>query len=114
MAEIKIFNPTGLARPAATYSHVARAKAEGLVFIAGQVPTDASGATVAKGDFDAQCAQVFANIRTALHSVGADWGNVVQFMSFLVRPQDAAAFRAWRGTSWTGFLDRGPKPGFNL
>ena len=34
MAEIKIFNPAGLARPAATYSHVARAKAEDLVFIA--------------------------------------------------------------------------------
>jgi enamine deaminase RidA (YjgF/YER057c/UK114 family) len=40
MAEIKIFNPAGLAQPAATYSHVARAKTEDLVFIAGQVPTD--------------------------------------------------------------------------
>ena len=45
MAEIKIFNPAGLARPAATYSLVAHAKVEDLVFIAGQAPTDASGAS---------------------------------------------------------------------
>ena len=110
MTEIKIFNPAGLARPAAAYSHVARAKTEDLVFIAGQVPADVSGATVGKGDFDAQCAQVFANIRTALNSVGADWGNVVQFMSFLVRPQDAAAFRAWRGREFPKMFPGGPPP----
>jgi enamine deaminase RidA (YjgF/YER057c/UK114 family) len=110
MAEIKIFNPAGLARPAATYSHVAHAKAQDLVFIAGQVPTDASGATVGKGDFDAQCAQVFANVRTALRSAGADWGNVVQFMSFLVRSQDAAAFRAWRGREFPKMFPGGPPP----
>src|SRR5436305_6500501 len=108
MAEIKIFKPAGLARPAATYSHVARARTEDLVFIAGQVPTDASGATVGSGDFDAQCAQVFANIRSALGSVGADWGDVVQFMSFLVRPQDAAAFRGWRGREFPKMVPGGP------
>ena len=97
MAEIKIFNPDGLAKPAGTYNHVALAKAQQVVFIAGQVPMDASGNTVGKGDFEAQCAQVYANIHTALRSVGADWRNVVQFTSFLVRPQDAAAFRAYRG-----------------
>jgi enamine deaminase RidA (YjgF/YER057c/UK114 family) len=97
VAEIKIFNPDGLAKPAGTYNHVALAKALQVVFIAGQVPMDASGNTVGKGDFEAQCAQVYANIHTALRSVGADWKNVVQFTSFLVRPQDAAAFRAYRG-----------------
>ncbi|HTP91035.1 MAG TPA: Rid family hydrolase, partial [Xanthobacteraceae bacterium] len=66
MAEIKIFNPDGLAKPAGTYSHIARAKTQEVVFIAGQVSADASGATVGKGDFEAQCVQVYANIHSAL------------------------------------------------
>jgi enamine deaminase RidA (YjgF/YER057c/UK114 family) len=110
MAEIKIFNPDGLAKPAGTYTHVARARTQEIVFIAGQVPTDASGATVGKGDFEAQCAQVYANIRTALRSVGADWNNVVQFTSFLVRPQDAAAFRAYRGREFPKMFPQAAPP----
>ena len=90
MANIKIFNPPGLAKPAGTYSQIAHAKTQEVVFIAGQVPTDASGALVGKGDFEAQCAQTFANIHTAFRAVGADWNNVVQFTSFLVRAEDAA------------------------
>jgi enamine deaminase RidA (YjgF/YER057c/UK114 family) len=110
MAEIKIFNPDGLARPAGTYSHVAHAKTQGVVFIAGQVPVDASGAMMGKGDFEAQCAQVYANTHTALRSVGADWNNVVQFTSFLVRPQDAAAFRAFRGREFPKMFPNGAYP----
>ena len=97
MADIKIFNPDGLAKPAGTYTHIAYAKTQEVVFIAGQVPMNAAGATVGKGDFEAQCAQVYANIHTALRAVGADWKNVVQFTSYLTRAEDAAAFRAYRG-----------------
>jgi len=110
MAEIKIFNPDGLAKPAGTYSHIARAKTQEVVFIAGQVSADASGATVGKGDFEAQCAQVYANIHSALRALGADWRNVVQFTSFLVRPQDAAAFRAYRGREFPKMFPGGAYP----
>jgi 2-iminobutanoate/2-iminopropanoate deaminase len=97
VADIKIFNPDGLAKPAGTYTHIAHAKTQEVVFIAGQVPMSAAGATVGKGDFEAQCAQVYANIHIALRAVGADWKNVVQFTSYLTRAEDAAAFRAYRG-----------------
>jgi enamine deaminase RidA (YjgF/YER057c/UK114 family) len=97
VADIKIFNPDGLAKPAGTYTHIAHAKTQDVIFIAGQVPMNAAGATVGKGDFEAQCAQVYANIHTALRAVGADWKNVVQFTSYLTRAEDAAAFRAYRG-----------------
>jgi enamine deaminase RidA (YjgF/YER057c/UK114 family) len=110
MADIKIFNPAGLAKPPGTYTHIARAKTSEVVFIAGQVPSDTSGATVGKGDFDAQCAQVYANIHAALKSVGGDWGNVVQFTSFLVREQDAAPFRAWRGREFPKMFPGGAPP----
>ncbi|HXQ83533.1 MAG TPA: RidA family protein [Xanthobacteraceae bacterium] len=110
MADIKIFNPDGLSRPAGPYSHVAHAKTQQIVFIAGQVPTDPSGVTIGKGNFGAQCKQVFANIHAALRAVGADWNNVVQFTSFLVRPQDAAAFRAFRGREFPKMFANGAYP----
>ena len=69
-----------------------------------------AGATVGKGDIEKQCAQVYANIHTALRAVGADWGNVVQFTSFLVREQDAAAFRAWRGREFPKMFPGGAPP----
>ena len=85
MADIKIFNPDGLAKPPGTYTHIAQARTQQVVFIAGQVPSDASGKTVGKGDIEAQSVQVYANILTALRAVGADWNNVVQFTSYLTR-----------------------------
>jgi enamine deaminase RidA (YjgF/YER057c/UK114 family) len=110
MADIKIFNPDGLAKPAGTYTHIAHAKTQDVIFIAGQLPMDASGNTVGKGDFEAQCAQVYANIHIALRAVGADWNNVGQFTSFLVRPQDAAAFRAYRGREFPKMFPGGAYP----
>jgi enamine deaminase RidA (YjgF/YER057c/UK114 family) len=110
MANIKIFNPAGLAKPAGTYSQIAQAKSNEIVFIAGQVPTDASGNIVGKGDFEAQCVQAYANIHTALRAVGADWANVVQFTTFLVRQEDAAALRAYRGREFPKMFPGGPPP----
>jgi enamine deaminase RidA (YjgF/YER057c/UK114 family) len=110
MAEIKIFNPDRLNQPVSPYRHVARVRAQELIFIAGQVATDASGATVGKDDFEAQCAQVFANIHTALRSAEADWRNVVQFTSYLVRAQDAAAFKAFRSREFPKMFPDGAYP----
>ena len=110
MSDIRIFNPAGLARPAGPYSHVAHAKSQEVVFIAGQVPVDTAGATVGKNDFEAQCAQVYANIHAALRSVNADWKNVVQFTSYIVRPQDAPAFRAYRGREFPKMFPGGAYP----
>ncbi|MFY9696139.1 MAG: RidA family protein [Xanthobacteraceae bacterium] len=109
MPDIKIFNPDGMSRPAA-YSHVALATTQGLVFIAGQTPIDASGTVIGPGDFEAQCAQVFANIHTALRAANAGWKNIVQFTSYIVRPQDAAAFRAYRAKVYPKMFPDGAYP----
>jgi enamine deaminase RidA (YjgF/YER057c/UK114 family) len=113
MADIKIFNPDGMSKPA-PYSHVAYAKTQQLVFVAGQTPIDASGAVVGRGDFEAQCAQVFANIHTALRSVGANWKNVVQFTTYLVQPEHAAAYRAWRAKVYPQMFPNGAYPPHTL
>ena len=96
MADIKIYNPEGLAKPLGQYSHVTRVKASEYIFIAGQVSADKDGELVGPDDFDAQCVQTFANIETALKSAGAGWGNVVQFCTLLVHSQDIPKFMKYR------------------
>jgi enamine deaminase RidA (YjgF/YER057c/UK114 family) len=96
MPDIRIYNPEGLAKPLGQYSHVTRVKASEYLFIAGQLAADKAGQVVGADDFDAQCAQVFANIEVALKSAGAGWGNVVQFYTFMVHSQDIPKFMAFR------------------
>ena len=96
MAQISIHNPDVLGKPLGQYSQITRVKASELLFIAGQLATDKSGATVGAGDFDAQCGQVFANIEAALKSQGASFANVVEFTTYLVHSQDIPKFMTCR------------------
>ena len=90
MADIKFLNPDTLGKPLGQYSHLTRVKASEFVFIAGQVGIDRDGKIA--DDFDAQCVLTFANIEAALKSVGAGWGNIVQFTTYLVHSQDIPKF----------------------
>ncbi len=104
MAEVKIMNVPELGTPLGQYSHLARVKASEQLYIAGMLSADASGNVVGAGNFDAQCVQVFANLETALKSQGAGWGNVVQFMTFLVNSQDIPDFMAYRQREFPRFF----------
>lgn len=110
MPDIKIYNPEGLAKPLGQYSHVTRVKASEYLFIAGQLAADKAGNVVGADDFDAQCAQVFANIEVALKSAGADWGNVVQFYTFLVHSQDIPKFMTYRLREFPKMFPNGVYP----
>jgi enamine deaminase RidA (YjgF/YER057c/UK114 family) len=107
---IRIFNPDALGTPAGQYSHVARVKAAELLFIAGQLSTDTSGAIVGADDFDAQCRQVFANIEAALTSAEAGWGQVVQFTTYLTRAEDVPNFMAFRKREFPRLFPSGMYP----
>jgi enamine deaminase RidA (YjgF/YER057c/UK114 family) len=109
-SRIKITNPDTLPKPAGAYSHVARVSAGELLFIAGQVAVDASGKVVGEDDFDAQAAQVFANLRAALQSEGADFKNVVQFTTYLVDSRDIAKLRSFRERVYPKFFPDGKYP----
>jgi enamine deaminase RidA (YjgF/YER057c/UK114 family) len=109
-SRIKITNPDTLPKPAGAYSHVARVSAGELLFIAGQVAVDASGKVVGEDDFDAQAAQVFANLRAALQSEGADFKNVVQFTTYLVDSRDIAKLRRFRERMYPKFFPDGKYP----
>jgi enamine deaminase RidA (YjgF/YER057c/UK114 family) len=110
MADIKILNPDALGKPLGQYSHLTRVKASEFVFIAGQVGVDKAGKLTGSGDFDAQCVQTFANIEAALKSVGAGWGNIVQFTTYLVHSQDIAKFMAFRLREFPKMFANGAYP----
>ena len=110
MTEIKTLNPEALGKAPAQYSHITRVKASEFLFIAGQVAVDKAGSLVGKDDFEAQCAQVFANIETALKSSGAGWKNVVQFTTYIVHSQDIARLRKFRASEFPKMFGDVPYP----
>jgi enamine deaminase RidA (YjgF/YER057c/UK114 family) len=110
MPEIKIFSPDALGKPLGQYSQITRVKASEYVYIAGQVATDRAGKIIGVDDFDAQCVQVFANIETALKSVGGGWGNVVEFTTYLVHSQDIPKFMTYRKREFPKLFPDGAYP----
>lgn len=96
MASITISNVKELGAPLGQYHHITRVKASEFLFIAGMLSSNSNGEVVGDGDFDAQCAQVFENIEVSLRSVGAGWGNVVQFTTYLVHSQSIPMFMEFR------------------
>jgi enamine deaminase RidA (YjgF/YER057c/UK114 family) len=110
MAEIKIFSPDVLGKPLGQYSQITRVQASEFIYIAGQLATNRDGQIIGADDFDAQCVQVFANIETALKSVGAGWGNVVEFTTYLVHSQDIPKFMTYRKRAFPGFFPDGAYP----
>jgi enamine deaminase RidA (YjgF/YER057c/UK114 family) len=79
----EIFSPATLPPPTG-YSHVAKVSKGTLVYIAGQVSSDASGKLVGEGDFEAQVEQVFKNVKLALETAGATMGDIVKMNTYLV------------------------------
>lgn len=93
--QIQRINPPGLSTPT-TYSHIV--KADGIVYIAGQVGSDAQGKVVGPG-MVAQLEQVLKNLQIALRSQKLDFSHVVKINIYVTdvdafRAPDAAAVRA--------------------
>jgi enamine deaminase RidA (YjgF/YER057c/UK114 family) len=109
MPDIKIINPDTLGQPLGQYSQMTRVKASEFLFIAGQVGVLKDG-KLAGEDFEAQCAQTFANIEAALKSQGAGWGNVVEFTTYLVHSQDIPKFMAFRTREFPKMFANGAYP----
>ena len=79
----EIFSPATLPPPTG-YSHIAKVNKGTLIYLAGQVSSDASGALVGEGNFEAQCEQVFKNVKLALEAGGAGMADIVKLNTYLV------------------------------
>ena len=77
-------NPSSVHAPLGRYSHLARVSGGELLFLAGQVGTDADGGIVGKGGAGAQTRQAYANIGKILESAGAAFSNIVQVTTYVV------------------------------
>ena len=76
--------PDGLSKPP-TYTHVI--KAGNTIYLAGQTPQDENGQAVGRGDITAQAVKVFENIKTALASAGAGFGDLVKITVYITDPR---------------------------
>lgn len=93
-ADIRFLNPEGLFKPG-TFSQIAVTKGDKVVFISGQTARDPTSKIVAVGDVKGQAEKVFANLRTAVESVGGSMGDIAKITTFVVnlQPDD----RVWIG-----------------
>ena len=97
-AKIQFLNPKGLSQPMG-YTQVVVAQTGKLVYVSGQVPLNAKGEVVGKGDFRVQVAQVMDNLKTALAAAGATMKDVVKANYYVVnlKPEQVAVIREVRG-----------------
>jgi enamine deaminase RidA (YjgF/YER057c/UK114 family) len=91
----QFINPPGLAKPTG-FTHVVVSADRRTAYIAGQVARDSTGAVVGAGDFTAQAEKVFANLRLALASVGASFGDVMKTTTFVTDVRNVPALRQVR------------------
>jgi reactive intermediate/imine deaminase len=87
-------SPEGLP-PVNGYSHAVAFTGRMLV-VSGQVPLDAHGQLVGRGDAAAQVRQVFENLAGALAAAGARIDQVVKLTVYLTDLADLEAFRQVR------------------
>jgi enamine deaminase RidA (YjgF/YER057c/UK114 family) len=79
----EIFSPATLPPPVG-YSHIAKVNKGTLIYLAGQVSSDASGKLVGEGDFEAQAEQVFRNVKIAVEAAGGTMADLVKMNIYLV------------------------------
>ena len=77
----RVLNPASV-RAKGSYSPGWEVSGGRLVFVAGQIPWDADGLTVCKGDVAGQTRQVFANIGAILAEAGGSLDDVVKITVF--------------------------------
>lgn len=97
---IRSVQPAGMATPGGHYSHAV--VAGGFVFVAGQLPIAADGRKLTGEPFEAQAAQVLANVQAAVEGAGSSLARLVQVRVYLTDISHWPAFNAlyaqWLGT----------------
>src|SRR5258707_13300883 len=74
----------------AGYSHIAKVNYGTIVYLSGQVPSDASGKLIGEGDFEAQVEQIFRNLKIAVEAAGGTMADIVKLNYYLVAEVDQA------------------------
>lgn len=91
--------PAGMAAPRGHYSHATRGG--GLVFISGQLPVAADGTVLHEAPFEAQAAQVLANVEAALRGAGCGISQLLQVRVYITDIAHWPAFNT-QYARWAG------------
>ena len=105
MVKVWYENPEGAAPAQGLYSHVGCVEGGRTVYLAGQLSVGADGGVVGVGDFDAQFACVFGNMKDVLAGLGLDFRSVIKFTTYMVHSQNIPDFmrlRAKHFPDWFG------------
>ena len=81
MAEVQYLNPGEMRQPGGWYTQVV--KVGNTLYVAGQTANDKDGNVVGINDVEAQARQVYANIMTAVQTVGGSSARVVRTRTYL-------------------------------
>ena len=93
-ARLKELNLAVPGAPAAVANYVPFVKSGNLVFVSGQLPIEPSGAKLVGAPFEAQAAQVLANVEAALRGAGSDKQRLLQVRVYLTDIDQWPAFNA--------------------
>ena len=95
--KMQFLNPEGLSKPKG-FTQVVIAPLGTVIYVSGQVPLNAKGEVVGKGDFRAQATQVMENLKTALAAAGATMKDVIKANYYVVnlKPDQVAVIREVR------------------
>jgi reactive intermediate/imine deaminase len=100
-SDIVLTNPDTMAAPGGHYSHAV--KANGFVFVAGQLPIARDGAKLIDAPFEQQAQQTLDNIAAALKAAGSAIDRLVQVRIYVsdiaLWPSFNAIYATWIGTS---------------
>jgi 2-iminobutanoate/2-iminopropanoate deaminase len=100
-SDIVLSDPDTMAAPGGHYSHAV--KANGFVFVAGQLPIARDGAKLVDAPFEQQAQQTLDNIAAALKAAGSTIGRLVQVRVYVTDialwPAFNAIYATWIGTS---------------
>lgn len=110
-AQKEFINPAILVKPSG-YTHVVKSEPGKTIYISGQVPVNASGDIVGKGDLKIQVKQVYENLKLCLAAAGATFDDVVKMNTYVVnyKPEHIATIREVR----SGYLSSTNPPASTL
>ncbi len=108
----QLLNPNALFNPMFFTHTVAVSGPLKQVYVSGQVSYDRDGIVVGKGDFRAQCEQVFKSLTHNLKAAGAEWSDLIKLNAYMVdvNADDVSVYREVRFK----YLDRGALPASTL
>lgn len=98
---VQYVNPSTAATPGGHYSHAT--VANGLVFVSGQLPVNASGEKLVDAAFEDQARQALANVQAALEACGSSVEHLAQVRVYVDDmanwPAFNAVYAAWAGSA---------------